>query len=100
MGNVHDRDSDSDSDDGEIVYDTLARGFKFKKCNSGSELTKPVAIKRASSVRNSRRRGTTRSVSKKSIKRRSSSKRSNKEMKSNAFLLSDMEVQVDGKTAK
>ena len=103
MGNVTERDGSlsADIEDGEIMYDTIARDFAYKRCTSKSEENK-FSRKRSGIARSTRRAGPARSISrtKKSIKRSLSMKRTSRKTKNPTFTLSDMEVKVDGKVAK
>ena len=100
MGNITEKDGSlsADIEDGEAIYDTIARDIAYKRCSVSQE---PMPT-RSAVARSSRRVRTARSISrtKKSIKRSLSRRRTSREKKANMFRLSDMEVQVDGKIAK
>ncbi|XP_067929466.1 uncharacterized protein [Watersipora subatra] len=92
MGNVSEHHHYSDIEDGEEVYETLARDISYLRCVS--EEKNPTINQR--NRRQSLRRAASR---KRSIRRLQSTRASWKESQAGAFLISDLEVQVDGKHA-
>ncbi|XP_067929465.1 uncharacterized protein [Watersipora subatra] len=92
MGNISEHHHHSDIEDGEEVYETIATDISYLRCVS--EEKKPTITQR--NRRQSLRRAASR---RRSIRRSQSTRASWKESKSEVILVSDLEVQVDGKHA-
>lgn len=105
MGNSVDKDG-SPIEGFEDIYDTLAKGFTYTKCDETDD-SNPVLLRPPSSSNNAKqRKAKTRSVI---VKSSSSLTKARKPVRrtslcavreGDTFLLSDMEVQVNGKVAK
>ncbi|XP_067929468.1 uncharacterized protein [Watersipora subatra] len=92
MGNISEHHHHSDIEDGEEVYETLATDISYLRCVS--EEKKPTITQR------NRRQSLRRAASqKRSVRRSQSTRASWKKSKSEVILISDLEVQVDGKHA-
>ncbi|XP_067930316.1 uncharacterized protein [Watersipora subatra] len=97
MGSAIYKDNESKKADGEMAYETIARGFSYRRC-SRAENQKPLT--RSTSVRRSSRY-TNGSLPKhrKPLKRSGSRRSLRGKDKGTGFVLSDLKVQVDGKVA-
>ncbi|XP_067930318.1 uncharacterized protein [Watersipora subatra] len=92
MGNISEHHHYSDIEDGEEVYETLARDIVYLRCVSEEKKPTITQMNRRQSLRKV-------SARKRSIRRSQSTRAGWKEFETGVFLISDLEVQVDRKHA-